>query len=431
MKTATLCVAFFALFLAKVVWAFGIIIKIQHHLKPPSSSACLFSLSSQRQRPRRRQYQSSFQLSLTAAAAAANTNGNEDDSSSSSSSINNNSNKTTTTAFAVPASKLDQDLSPDERTVVNVVRNYSPAVGFVTSVLPLPRDNDNADDNERNNNNNNRRQQRPRRRRQSTPNNNTTNTLPRGQSLGSGSCFVVDSTGYLVTNYHVIETAYEIQASEQARQELLDAVQGNLTAALESFLPEKRRIPSDGDDESSCPPLSIRRRRRRRRPPAPLPEVYVRINSATQYLKCRIVDAKPELDVAVLFIEEADNIDATKNKTTTTAAATTTTASTYPTISFGSSSKLLVGQNLIAIGNPFGLDTTVTTGVVSALNREVQAMSMRPNPSPFGRRMMMFFNMLSPIVQVEPIRNCIQTDCAINPGRWHSFYFILSEPSSL
>jgi hypothetical protein len=45
--------------------------------------------------------------------------------------------------------------------------------------------------------------------------------------------------------------------------------------------------------------------------------------------------------------------------------------------SFGSSSDLLVGQTVVAIGNPFGLDTTVTTGVVSAVNREFRAGTAR------------------------------------------------------
>jgi S1-C subfamily serine protease len=58
----------------------------------------------------------------------------------------------------------------------------------------------------------------------------------------------------------------------------------------------------------------------------------------------------------------------------------------------GSSANLAVGQRVLAIGNPFGLDHSLTVGVVSALGRELQ--------SPSGR----------------VIRDVIQTDAAINPG---------------
>jgi S1-C subfamily serine protease len=58
----------------------------------------------------------------------------------------------------------------------------------------------------------------------------------------------------------------------------------------------------------------------------------------------------------------------------------------------GTSRDLQVGQQVYAIGNPFGLDQTLTTGIVSALNREIESVTRRL------------------------IRGAIQTDAAINPG---------------
>ena len=108
------------------------------------------------------------------------------------------------------------------------------------------------------------------------------------------------------------------------------------------------------------------------------------------------MDVRPELDVAVLKIILPEGTSSSSSSLL------------LPTpLSFGASSNLLVGQGLIAIGNPFGLDNSVTTGVVSALNRELQQ-TRRNRP---GMNLMM-----PPPTPLQPIRNCIQTDCAINPG---------------
>ena len=61
-------------------------------------------------------------------------------------------------------------------------------------------------------------------------------------------------------------------------------------------------------------------------------------------------------------------------------------------IALGNSDNLVVGQHVFAIGNPFGFDHTLSTGVISGLNREIMSVSRRP------------------------IQGVIQTDAAINPG---------------
>ena len=88
--------------------------------------------------------------------------------------------------------------------------------------------------------------------------------------------------------------------------------------------------------------------------------------------RAELVGAFPDRDLAVL------RIDAPRAK--------------LPPLPLGSSRDLQVGQKVYAIGNPFGLDQTLTTGIVSALNREIDSVT---------RRM---------------IRGAIQTDAAINPG---------------
>jgi len=125
---------------------------------------------------------------------------------------------------------------------------------------------------------------------------------------GSGTGFVWDSTGHIVTNFHVI------QGANGARVTLAD--QSSFDATL--------------------------------------------------------VGAFPDRDLAVL------RIDAPKDK--------------LPPLALGSSRNLLVGQRVYAIGNPFGLDQTLTTGIISALDREIESFNGRT------------------------IRGVVQTDAAINPG---------------
>jgi S1-C subfamily serine protease len=97
----------------------------------------------------------------------------------------------------------------------------------------------------------------------------------------------------------------------------------------------------------------------------------VTLSDQTSY-DAKLVGWFPDRDLAVL------RIDAPKAK--------------LPPIAIGSSRELLVGQRVYAIGNPFGLDQTLTTGIVSALNREIESFNNRT------------------------IRGVIQTDAAINPG---------------
>jgi putative serine protease PepD len=79
---------------------------------------------------------------------------------------------------------------------------------------------------------------------------------------------------------------------------------------------------------------------------------------------------------------------------------------------FGDSSQAAVGQNVMAIGNPLGLQDTVTTGIISAKDRPVTTQaseSQQSQPDPFG------FNQQQPAAD-PVVTNALQTDAAINPG---------------
>ena len=99
--------------------------------------------------------------------------------------------------------------------------------------------------------------------------------------------------------------------------------------------------------------------------------VRVKLSDGSTY-KATVVGKDTSTDIAVL------HIDAPSSKLTP--------------LALGDSSALVVGDGVVAIGNPFGLDNTVTSGIVSAINREISA--------PDG----------------TPIEGAIQTDAAINHG---------------
>ena len=91
-------------------------------------------------------------------------------------------------------------------------------------------------------------------------------------------------------------------------------------------------------------------------------------NGKSEPVTAKLVGADEETDLALLKIE---------------------TKKALPFLSFGNSDELKVGEWLLAIGNPFGLDHTVTAGILSAKNRNIHA---------------------------GPFDNFLQTDASINPG---------------
>jgi len=104
-------------------------------------------------------------------------------------------------------------------------------------------------------------------------------------------------------------------------------------------------------------------------------EITVTLDEGKRELPAEIVGRDPVTDLAVLRAQSDEEL---------------------PAATLGQSRALVVGDPVIAIGSPLGLSGTVTTGIVSALNRTVDV------PSEDGTR--------------NPLFNAIQTDAAINPG---------------
>lgn len=144
---------------------------------------------------------------------------------------------------------------------------------------------------------------------------------PRRQ--GSGSGFVVDPEGHIVTNYHVVQAALE---------------------------PRSTRLTAGASLTVSFP-------------------------GSARELPARVVGITPAFDLALLEVENPQALPKDAQP-----------------IPLADSDQVVVGQEVVAIGNPFGLRSTVTKGIVSAVNRE-RASFTRQGSIPF-----------------------IQTDAPINPG---------------
>jgi S1-C subfamily serine protease len=101
-------------------------------------------------------------------------------------------------------------------------------------------------------------------------------------------------------------------------------------------------------------------------------KVFINLADGSQF-EGHIVGTDPENDIAVLKFDPPKGME-------------------LQTIGYGDSSLLKVGQKVLAIGNPFGFDRTLTVGIVSSLGRPIQ------------------------ISRNRIIRDMIQTDASINPG---------------
>jgi len=186
------------------------------------------------------------------------------------------------------------ELSAEEVNTIDVFRRSSPAVVYVTS---------------------------------STLRRNLFSLNAMEIPQGTGSGFIYDSNGHVVTNFHVIMSGIEDVYNRETGRSL-------------------RRVRSD----FRC---------------------RITLSDRSEH-DAEVVGFEADKDIAVLRIEMPGQRPAP--------------------LAIGTSHDLQVGQKVLAIGNPFGLDQTLTTGIVSALGREIRSVTGRT------------------------IRDVIQTDAAINPG---------------
>ena len=163
---------------------------------------------------------------------------------------------------------------------------------------------------------------------------------PTERPQGAGSGVVWDDRGHIVTNAHVV------------RGEEGERVEGLMCIDRESrSMPPPCRLVSTGADD-----------------------LRVTLADGADYA-ARVVGSDPDRDVAVLELgrrvtDDDDGGPAPRPPSSPTGPAPATLAHLSP-IPRGASSALRVGQTVFAIGAPFGLDHTLTSGILSGLDREV------------------------------------------------------------
>jgi putative serine protease PepD len=170
-----------------------------------------------------------------------------------------------------------------------------------------------------------------------------------GRASEEGSGIILSSDGLILTNNHVVATAAGKGPAPHGR-------------------PGEHQGPEDdpggpGPDPDQPPP-----------PPGAKPKTTVTFSDG-RTAEFTVVGADPTTDIAVVRVQGISGLTP---------------------ISIGSSANLRVGQPVMAVGSPLGLEGTVTTGIVSAMNRPVSTTGESGNQN--------------------TVLDAIQTDAAINPG---------------